>query len=167
MTYRDSTSIYLCSLFNQCTPFMGFQVKTQRCCLLSICNVIIVRDFRDSTVLKLNLCIVGINYMEHMCFFAILLVLLAFPISMDRMHMNLARLFSLESFFKLFSDNVLLHSNPAVASSQIDEWLEYAPVFSLGPAFDKIYVMVVVGAANEPHFESEAEKFVKYIMTCR
>ena len=115
---------------------MGFQVKTQRCCLLSICNVIIVRDFRDSTVLKLNLCIVGINYMEHMCFFAILLVLLAFPISMDRMHMNLARLFSLESFFKLFSVNVLLHSNPAVASSQIDEWLEYAPVFSLGPAFE-------------------------------
>ena len=146
---------------------MGSQVKTQRCCLLSICNVITVRDFRDSTVLKLNLCIVGINYMEHMCFFAILLVLLAFPISMDRMHMNLARLFSLESFFKLFSDNVLLHSNPAVASSQIDEWLEYAPVFSLGPAFDKIYVMVVVGAANEPHFESEAEKFVKYIMTRR
>ena len=85
---------------------MGFQVKTQRCCLLSICNVIIVRDFRDSTVLKLNLCIVGINYMEHMCFFAILLMLLAFPISMDRMHMNLARLFSLESFFKLFSVNV-------------------------------------------------------------
>ena len=127
---------------------MGSQVKTQRCCLLSICNVITVRDFRDSTVLKLNLCIVGINYMEHMCFFAILLVLLAFPISMDRMHMNLARLFSLESFFNLFSVNVLLHSNPTVASSQIDEWLEYALVFSLGPTFDKIYVMVVVGATK-------------------
>ena len=39
-------------------------------------------------------------------------------------------------FFKLFSVNVLLHSNPAVASSQIDEWLEYAPVFLLGPAFE-------------------------------
>jgi len=55
----------------------------------------------------------------------------------------------------------------AYESGQIDEWLEYASVFSLGPAFDKIYVMVVVGAANEPHFESEAEKFVKYTMTCR
>ncbi|XP_050272181.1 glutamate--tRNA ligase, cytoplasmic-like [Quercus robur] len=36
----------------------------------------------------------------------------------------------------------------AYESGQIDEWLEYAPVFSLGPAFDKIYVMVVVGAAK-------------------
>ncbi|KAK7854240.1 hypothetical protein CFP56_032830 [Quercus suber] len=40
-----------------CTPFMGSQVKTERCCLLSICNIITVRDFRYSTVLKLNLCI--------------------------------------------------------------------------------------------------------------
>uniref|UniRef100_A0A7N2MTA7 Uncharacterized protein n=1 Tax=Quercus lobata TaxID=97700 RepID=A0A7N2MTA7_QUELO len=36
----------------------------------------------------------------------------------------------------------------AYESGQIDEWLEYAPVFSLGPAFEKIYVMVVVGAAK-------------------
>ncbi|KAK7833509.1 glutamate--trna ligase [Quercus suber] len=52
----------------------------------------------------------------------------------------IARVASLPNFYEQY----------AYESGQIDEWLEYAPIFSLGPAFDKIYVMVVVGAANEP-----------------
>ncbi|KAK7840837.1 glutamate--trna ligase [Quercus suber] len=47
----------------------------------------------------------------------------------------IARVASLPNFYgqnayesgQLFSVNVLLHSNPVIASSQIDEWLEYAP----------------------------------------
>jgi hypothetical protein len=78
--------------------------------------------------------------MEHMCFFVILVGLPHFPTSTDRMHMNLLRWVSLNllntGLLYMLFDNIWFGYVLLMFCSQIDEWLEHAPVFSLGSAFE-------------------------------